>query len=460
MPTEITALPNAQWPYVDILVRLALALALGLLIGLERERRGKAAGLRTFGFVSLLGAMGGSLGESYALVSLGSACLLSIFLNVQTLRANEGTELTTSAAMLVTSLSGVLCGQGHTITPAAVMVIATALLAWKERLAGLSMGLTESELRSALLLAILAIVIYPALPRGAIGPFDLIEPRAAWTTVILISGIGFVNYILWKLYGARGAELAGFLGGLVNSNFTVIELARRVREARERFTDAAYRGIVLATLAMVVRNAGLLLVLAPLALLSALPSFLLMLLTGAALALLSARRRQAQGIVDPADIRLELPFSLPVALKYGLLFLLLHVLGSIMQREFGELGFYFVSAVGGLMSSASAVAAAANLSTQGAVSPLVAGKGALIASLTSLLFSLSFVLRSRQTALIAKLAAVMVSVAAAGVLGAVARERLDPIVTRWIPGARLLQEQANRVPAAPREAPAASTPEP
>src|SRR5262249_31920352 len=146
-------LPNAEWPYLQILVRLALSLALGLLIGLERERRGKEAGLRTFGFICLLGALGGSLGDGYSLLILALVGMLAVLLNVQTLRANQGTELTTSAAMLVTCVAGILCGQGHTISPAAVMVIATALLAWKERLAGFSTGLTEGELRSALLLA-------------------------------------------------------------------------------------------------------------------------------------------------------------------------------------------------------------------------------------------------------------------------------------------------------------------
>src|SRR5690606_4989466 len=156
----------------------------------------------------------GLLGMQAVLLVLGLVGVLAVLLNIQALRAGQGSELTTSAAMLVTSLAGALCGQGQTITPAAVMVLATALLAWKERLAGFSAGLTESEMRSALLLAILAIVIYPALPSGAVGPWNLVEPRAAWVTVILISGIGFINYILWKLYGARGTELSGFLGGL------------------------------------------------------------------------------------------------------------------------------------------------------------------------------------------------------------------------------------------------------
>jgi uncharacterized membrane protein (DUF4010 family) len=426
-------LPNAQWPYFQILVRLALSLALGLLIGLERERRGKEVGLRTFGFICLLGALGGSLGTPYALLILAIVGVLAVLLNVQTLQAGQGMELTTSAAMLVTCVAGILCGQGHTISPAAVMVLATALLAWKERLAGFSMGLTEGELRSALLLAILAIVIYPALPVGAVGPWKLFEPRAAWVTVILIAGIGFVNYILWKLYGERGTEISGFLGGLVNSNFTVIELSSRVASASGSFVDAAYRGILLATTAMLVRNAGLLLILAPLALLGSLAAFGLMLLACAGLVLLSYRRRDPQAGEAPARIELELPFSLPLALKYGAVFLVLHIVGGLTQREFGDLGFYAVSVIGGLMSSASAVAAAATLASQGSLSPTVAGTGAVLASFTSIAFSLSFVLRTHHRALIGRLAIAMGGVALAGIVGILAWSSVQPTVMRWIP---------------------------
>ena len=432
MPDAPALLPSAEWPYLQVLVRLALSLALGLLIGLERERRGKEAGLRTFGFVCLLGALGGSLGVSFSLLILLLVGVLAVLLNVQSLRANQGAELTTSAAMLVTCVAGILCGQGHTITPAAVMVIATALLAWKERLAGFSTGLTEGELRSALLLAILAIVIYPALPAGAVGPWQLIEPRAAWVTVILIAGIGFVNYILWKLYGARGTELSGFLGGLVNSNFTVIELSTRVRESAGQFADPAYRGILLATTAMLVRNAALLLILAPLALVRSLGGFASMLVASIALVLQSYRRQRAAPAGEPARIKLELPFSLPQALKYGVVFLVLHIVGGLTQREFGDVGFYFVSVVGGLMSSASAVAAAATLASQGSLSPGTAGTGAVLASFTSIAFSLSFVLRTRERALVRRLALAMALVTLAGIAGLLAGGLLQPVVEDWV----------------------------
>jgi uncharacterized membrane protein (DUF4010 family) len=332
------SLPYAAWSYPDVLIRLALALALGLFIGLERERRGKEAGLRTFGFVALLGAIGGSLGEAFALLCLGLTAVLMVFLNLETLKAGHGTELTTSAALLVTCAAGILCGQGHRLTPAALMVITTALLAWKQPMVGFSRGLSENELRSVLVLAILAIVIYPALPEGAVGPMGLIEPRAAWLTVLLIAGIGFVNYVLWKLYGTHGTGIAGFLGGLVNSSVTVSELAARARTSGK--VDVAYLGILLATSAMVIRNAVLLGILAPTALKSSLPAHGGMLVTCAALTVPAMYRlRTGSSDESAAELKLELPFSLWVALKYGAIFLALHVVGRLAQEMAGQGGF-------------------------------------------------------------------------------------------------------------------------
>jgi hypothetical protein len=207
------SLPSADWPYYQALQRLALALALGLFVGLERQRHGKEAGLRTFAFASLLGCLGGLLGENYALLGIALLGVLVVLLNVHAIAAARNVELTTSAALLVLGFAGVLCGHGHTLTPAAVAVLTAALLAWKRPLAGFSLVLTDDELRSAILLAILAFVIYPALPEGSIDPWGLIEVRSAWVTVILIAGIGFANYVLLKVYARGAIELTGFFGG-------------------------------------------------------------------------------------------------------------------------------------------------------------------------------------------------------------------------------------------------------
>jgi len=423
---QLMPLP-VHWPYLPAIERLSLALALGLFVGLERQWRRKEAGLRTFGLASLLGCMGGLLGPGYALMGLGLLGLLVIFLNVQSLLVGQGTELTTSVALLVTGFTGVFCGLGHTLTPVAVSVVSAALLAWKEPMAGFSIGLTEAELRSAILLAILAFVIYPALPAGAVDPWGLVDLRTAWVTVLLIAGIGFANYVLLKLYGARGIELTGFLGGLVNSTVTVAELAGRVGETPE-LAEVAYRGVMIATAAMVVRNAALLALLAPRALITSAPALILMLAASAVLSWSRGRRVASTSGATPS-LMLQSPFSLQATLKFGLIFLDLQVAGMLAQRALGRYGFYAVSLAGGLISSASAVASAGSLAAHGAVPVEVAGTGAVLASLTSALVNLPLVLRTcRGQRLAERLAWGIGIVVALGVIGAVAGARGVPML--------------------------------
>jgi uncharacterized membrane protein (DUF4010 family) len=413
------ALPSLEWPYLQALQRLALALALGLFVGLERQRHGKEAGLRTFAFATLLGCLGGLLGVEFSLLSLALIGVLVVLLNIHAIVSGHPVELTTSAAMLVMGFVGVLCGHGHTFVPAAVGVLSAALLAWKQPLAGFSLGLTQAELRSAILLAILAFVIYPALPEGSIDPWGLLEVRTAWVTVILIAGIGFGNYVLLKVYARGAVELTGFLGGLVNSTVTVTALAARVRE-QHGLVAAAYRGILLATAAMLIRNAVLLAILAPQAALSAVPALVCMLATSVCL-LLAGRGPPSDYVPGAAGLGLQSPFSLASALKFGVLFLALRVAGILAQRWFGYLGFYGVSVAGGLVSSASAVASAGSLAQQGVVSNTVAGTGAILASLMSTLVDLPLVARiAREHALTRRLGWALVLVAVMGLLGVLA----------------------------------------
>jgi uncharacterized membrane protein (DUF4010 family) len=410
---------STPWPYLIVFERLSLALAIGLLVGIERERRGKDAGLRTFGFVALLGALGGLLGESYALLSIVLLGLLIIFLNLQTLRLNQGTELTTSIALLITGFVGILSGQGHTLTPTAVGVTTAALLAWKEPLAIFSIKLSEAEFRSAILLGILAFVIYPALPEGSIDPWGALEPRVAWVTIILIAGIGFINYILWKIYGDRGIELTGFLGGLVNSSVTSRELAQRTQETHGEITEVAYRGILLATAAMLIRNAVLLAILAPDALRASAVAFGLMLSTCIVLALLH-RQSPSNSLTKPETpvLNLQSPFSLSAALKFGFVLVVIQVAGVLGQYTLGHLGVYITSLLGGLFSSSSAVAAAASLASHGTIPSGVAGISAVIASLTSVVVHLPLVMGLGNRSLSARLARAVGIVAVAGGMGA------------------------------------------
>lgn len=429
-------LSSASWPYWPTFVRLALALGLGLFVGIERERRRKEAGLRTFAFAALMGGVGGLLGAPFALLALALIGVLVVLLNVETIHTGEGAEITTSAALFVIGLVGVLAGQGHTLTATAVGVITAALLAWKHPLAGFSRALTEAEFRSAVLLAILAFVIYPALPAGSLDPWHLVQPRAAWITVILIAALGFANYILLKLYGTRGIELTGFLGGLVNSTVTVAELANRVCESRGTLANVAFMGVSLATMAMLVRNGVILGLLAPAALPQAILPLMLMLAGTATIAWLGrtpatpAAGRQAgePETGDDALPALASPFSPGSALRFGAIFLALQIAGSLAQRTLGAAGFYVVSFAGGFVSSASAVAAAANLASAHTLSPQVAAIGAVLASGASVFINIALVARfAGNRRLTRRIVSALATTIVLGAIGTLLQMAIGPV---------------------------------
>lgn len=415
---------SPEWPYLEMLTRLGLALAIGLFVGLERERRNKASGVRTFAFTAMLGCLGGLLGEAYALMILLLMGVLIAFLNVQSLQAKLGTELTTSVALLLITLAGILCGIGQTFTPVAVAVATTALLAWKEPLSGFSKHINETEIRSAILLGILAFIIYPALPEEPVDPWGIISAQATFITVLLIAGIGFVNYILWKIYGDRGIALTGFLGGLVNSMAAVSELSSRVKESDGQLTDVGHRGILLAVSAMILRNSCILAILAPQAFLHAAFAQVAMLICSALLIFFDRKPAQSETSTPLLDIKS--PFSLMSALRFGGLFLVLQVISAVAQRNLGDIGLYGSTVLGSIVSSSSAVAGTASLASQGTIPLATAGLSTTIATFTSTIVTLPMIMRAKVPELNKRFAWAALVIMGAGILGVVCQMLLGP----------------------------------
>lgn len=412
-------LGTANWPPLVSLYRVLLALGIGMFVGLEREWRGKEAGLRTFGFAALLGALGGLLGEAYAIVSICLLGILVFILNWQSLKTHNNTVLTTSIALLVTGVIGVLCGVGHTVTPAAVGVIAAGLLAWKERLAVFSHNLTAEEVRSGILLAILAFVIYPLLPATPVDRWGLVVPKTEFVTVIIIALIGLINYILMKIFGPRGMELTAFFGGLVNSRKVIVELTTRLQSMGDALLPSVYRGIILATGSMLLRNVIIVGLFAPDALLYSIVPFALMLACSLLLWLRAPAQPQAQ-TNEAAPLALESPFRLSAALTFGLTFMFLNIAGALMQRYFGSQSFYFVSVLGGLLSSGSSIASATTLMNHHELPLIVGVTGVILSSLTSILINIPLIRSiTKEPAFKRKTFLSLVLIALAGLVGVV-----------------------------------------
>lgn len=355
---------------------------------MERERAGKEVGLRTFSFTALLGYLAWTLGWPFAVTGLGLLAVLVIVINVSAMSRGSGIEATTSVSLFLIYLVGILIADGHLLVPVAVTIMMLALLSWKDEMVTFSNYLQRNEIHAAITLGILSFVILPVLPEGPIDPWGLLDPRKIWLMVVLISSIGFGNYILLKLYGAKGITFTGFFGGLVNSTATAMELAQKAREG-DGMEAYAFRGIMWAKVAAFLRNGLILAIFAP----SALPGGILPVGLMLAVGLFFALRDSKRSNVKPPELVLQSPFSLKSALNFGLVFAVITVIGSVAQSLLGVFGLYAVSFAGGMVSSSSTAASAANLVSVGQIAPVEAGSAVVISSIASALVILPLVWR-------------------------------------------------------------------
>ncbi len=337
---------------------LAEALAIGLLIGIERyksrsDKDKGSAGVRTFAAFGLLGGVCGLLAQpAFTLAAFAAVAALVILGYYRESRHAVG--LTTEMSALVVFWLGVLVQTQEALALSAAIVLAL-LLASKEALHRfVKDSITEEELFDTLKYLAVVLVIYPLLPDRNLGPFGFFNPRHVWLLVILVSTIGYAGYLMVRFFGRRrGLILSAIAGGLVSTTAATASLATRARElpgaARLLGTAAVLANAVqfprLLLLAWVV-DAGLgrhlklpLLAMAAAGLLGAL--------------FLSRRERKA---TDQPRVELPLanPFSITPTLKFAVFFTAVLLLVRAAQAWLGETGIYLASALGGA-ASASAV---------------------------------------------------------------------------------------------------------
>jgi uncharacterized membrane protein (DUF4010 family) len=345
-------------------VRLALAGALGLFLGLEREWSQKTAGIRTFSLVSLLGAVFFLVGvDNLVIVGGVLVIVLGMLLAIQGLLEDSGLSLTTTVSLMVAYGVGALVASGrdHVIEGVTVAVLSSLLLVLKRELHSIAWGLSRAELRSASEFAVLAFVIFPLLPGEEvtlpIGEGVTIEPRIAWAMVVTVAGIGIVNYAIVQNYGGRGIAITGFFGGLAASTAVVGTMLDHARQ-RPEVSSYAAAAVLLAVSAAAIRNIGiaiaftiglgpgrntLLTVAAPLGAVAV-----------GAVIIAALTADWSEGV----ELSLESPFRMRNVLGFGLVFAIVLVAGAFAEVRFGTAGFYAATAATGLVSSGGATTSA------------------------------------------------------------------------------------------------------
>jgi uncharacterized membrane protein (DUF4010 family) len=235
-----------------------LALAIGLLIGLERERAqadhpvSDPLGSRTFTLLALLGAVAAHLEEAapaltLALAIFAGAIILAGYFRSKLGPEAEGVGVTTEVAGMATFALGYLARREMTLS-IMLAVITLAVLALKPRIHEFARaGLRQAEVSAALAFLVISFVVLPLLPDRYVDPWQVLNPARLWLLLVLISGMSFAGYIAVRMLGPeRGLALAGLSGGLVSSTAAALALAQKSRSAGG-LEGAAATGIVLAT---------------------------------------------------------------------------------------------------------------------------------------------------------------------------------------------------------------------
>jgi uncharacterized membrane protein (DUF4010 family) len=378
----------------NIFLKFGVALALGFLVGIQREYsrdhgdQDIPAGIRTFALMGLLGCTAAMVADefnsvfAFVAIFLIAGLFVCISYFIHAWKGNTG--LTTEFATLITLLAGVLVYFDYFALTIAIIVATTGLLSLKIEMHKFVRGLSRDDIMATLKFAVITAIVLPVLPNQNFGPepFNIFNPFKIWLLVVLISGISFVGYILIKIIGAhRGIGLVGILGGLASSTAVTLTMTQRSRSTPELSRSFA-QAILLAWTVMFVRLFIVVAAVNP----KLMPELWLPILGGTLAGLLycfflflkdrTTNRNEAISFVNP--------FELGPAIKFGLLFSVILLISKAAQIYLGHAGIYLASLVSGLADVDAISLSVADMSLPGkSLAVEIAGTAIIIASVSN-----------------------------------------------------------------------------
>jgi len=339
------------------IVLLGTALAIGLLIGVERGWKSREAkegeriaGLRTYGLTGLLGGSAGILSQylgltAFGLVFLGFTGAVTVAYAMKQ-RVSPDASITSLITMLLTFVLGALATLDHVNLAASAAVVTAIILRFKDALHGWLKKLEQRELHAALQLLLISVVLLPVLPDRGYGPWQALNPYEIWWMVVLIASISFIGYFTMKITGpGKGVILTALTAGMASSTALTLHFSR-LSQKQAGVKNLFAAGILIACGTMFPRVVLIASLINP-ALFNALvaPMTVMTLLT-----LLSAAVIWNKSVNRPTSELAHLinPLELKPALIFGALLVLVILLGKATVHFFGEAGLYLLAAVSGI----------------------------------------------------------------------------------------------------------------
>jgi len=404
---------------IEALPQFLTSLAIGLLIGLERERNPSAkAGLRTFALVTVFGTLMAMLSSKSGSPWLLIAGLLAVagmivaaYLNTPTEENDPGT--TTVVALLLSYGLGGMIWYGLSTLAVMLAIGITALLYFKPELRGFTQRLTRRDLVAVLQFAVLTFIVLPILPNQDFGPYSAFNPHQAWLMVVLISGLSLAGYAALHVVGTRyGAPLLGIFGGLSSSTATTLIYAKHGK-ANQAMTNLAAAVIVIASVAVLVRLLVVSSVIAYGALPGLAPVYAGGLLTGLIVSIYAWHKTsKVTELYIPETAN---PAELHSAIGFGLLYVVVLLISAWMVDFAGSQGLYAVALASGLTDVDAIVLSSLRLFNLGQLSEHQTVISIALAFLSNLAFKFGMVVLIGGKAL-ARQVAIGFGVIACGVL--------------------------------------------
>ena len=374
----------------------ATALGIGLLVGMERERRpDSAAGLRTFALVSMLGCLCALLGEKTGGPWILAAGLIVISVamvasNFSSRQEEQYRGFTTEAAIIVTYGLGAAVWFGYATLAVMLAITTTILLYFKAELRDISERMTTRDINSILQFAVLSLVILPILPNHDFGPYNAINPRQVWWMVVLISGLALAGYMALRIIGARhGAAVLGIFGGLASSTATTMMFSRHAHEHGDLVRMSAIV-ILIANVMVMIRIAIVSSIVAPNLVMPIAIIFACGIVPGVAMALYGWKSLGAAGELPMPEVKN--PTELKIALSFGLLYGLVLLASAWLQDIAGSKGLYIVALASGLTDADASVLSTLRLFNLETIPGSAAVTAVTLALMANLVFKIGLVI--------------------------------------------------------------------
>jgi len=340
---------------IDLLSHFAVALGIGLLVGIERgwrtrdEKPGsRTAGVRTFTIIGLLGGTTGVLAQTPGTpltvaggivlgASFAAFALAFTLMCREENRADQTFSATTAIAGMLTFALSAYAMIGDVRTAAAAAVAGVAVLAMRTQLHDWLNKIEEREIRSSLILLAMTFIALPLIPDRAVGPFGGVNPREIWLIAIILAGVSFAGYLAVKLLGTRhGIMLAAAAGGLVSSTAVTASSAKRAA-AGEGAPHLLAAGVALATAVSFTRVLAIAGFLKPELLRFLAPPLGAAIVAAVVWAFVAVSRRRTDGD-DDQTVEFKNPFEFWAVIGFALLLAAIVLAGRLLGENLGEAG--------------------------------------------------------------------------------------------------------------------------